>query len=901
MYDMIMPTLEQGESSNNILNFPTNEVIITNGLATTGTSKVEKTITTERQVHHVINKLIDLKRDVIKNSKKTIITNRVIKRISSRFNNINVNLRTAKSTTHNLTLDYEKAGFRLYDGIFNSPTLLDGDKLYVNKIPITQSAKKITESNDSNSLDFTFSLLENKDRTDAIIIGNSVRFDNENIISINKNSSNGFTYTNNLNKVIDITHCTVFTTNNENTEIEYRTDKDIIRRLIPGESISFNTFNTANIAFIVYKEVKEIPVTFTINTKRQVVKDVKSTSKSKRIILKNANKTIKVKRKVAINKVCYLDTVRHITKTNAKVVKVDTRRMITVNTFNIVRTRRKTLSSIENTILTKRRIVKNKDGFLDSIRMVEKSLRKTIRIDTSRITAINTFNIVRTRRKIIKAINSNEFISTKRRVSARNTTLIGLERKIAVRKVVKGIRTRRDIAVNTFKIIRTRRRTNKSTIKNTRTRRSVVDDSKNIARTDTKRAIINIFEGSISTNRKTAINKEVAIDNTFRKVIHNVRKSYSLERKIIKNHIKEFRVYRIVTLFGPYETNIRLLRKVVDSKEVGSEVHRTIIKDINSLAKTKRVVQPVVNVFTDLNRRVVLDKNKSYKSFRKVIKNPNLNSLDTKRCTSINKNNIIKTLRITRFKVNSIKSLDSIRRISVSKNKTYDSDRTIVISNNKKVDLKRYVIAQGDVIGIALRRKIVNAKMKDLDILRKAVKPNNKNVDLSRDIAIYTEDKVPTNRFIVNKVNTLVNLNRKIIKDHIISLDTNLKISSTNLKSIELKRIVSSGEAINLDISRKILSRISKNIDTAKKVTNKYIYLLESERKAVYGLETNIDLVISLYNFYEVNFDLSRKVTVPVEKLRNTLIFNFELKHGALYKVNEEFIDVSNFNSKERE
>lgn len=142
------------------------------------------------------------------------------------------------------------------------------------------------------------------------------------------------------------------------------------------------------------------------------------------------------------------------------------------------------------------------------------------------------------------------------------------------------------------------------------------------------------------------------------------------------------------------------------------------------------------------------------------------------------------------------------------------------------------------------------------------------------------------NKEIVKEVDELSSTERNIIKQYINYLDTNHKIILSNRPIVNFTKIIYKEKSLESNTIKKIYSNVSKSIDTTKKVTNEYIYLLDTQRKIVYGLEKDFDIIRDLYNFHYVTYDTWRKVTVPINKLRDTLCLDFKLKHGALYKVN---------------
>ncbi len=463
----------------------------------------------------------------------------------------------------------------------------------------------------------------------------------------------------------------------------------------------------------------------------------------------------------------------------------------------------------------------------------------------------------------------------------------------------KAINLKRIITKNIAKASSSLRKVSKDQILNIDSKRDVIQIIKIHFNIDTYRSIACRYNKGFKTLRKTSSREKaaIALDTIRKPVIRYDLKARTL-RDVTVNYyyIKSFNTNRVV--INDYNLKSKASRLVSKRYDKVIDTSRDVINNLTSIFKvdSKRfVIKRFASKSNTVRKVVAIGEYELINDLNRTVVNTKALKIELRRNIIKNFSNSIRTMRKTTFIKNKIIIIDSIRRVVKSKLMKYRSFRKINLTSNHNLESKRSVIALTTVMAVALKRKVVNATLKDLNSLRKAVNGMKLDLNLARDVITFKEFKVDGARFVVYKVNSEIDLNRKSFKDYNASFDTNIKIVNPYTTIVDSNRIINYMKITRIDGARNIVNKISKNIDAAKKVTNKYIYLLGSERNVVYGLEQNIDLVRGLYNFYEVNSDLSRKVTVPVEKLRNTLIINFELRHGALYKVNEEFIDVSNF------
>lgn len=569
------------------------------------------------------------------------------------------------------------------------------------------------------------------------------------------------------------------------------------------------------------------------------------------------------------------DTFREVV--NEKVNKVGILRLVNKTVKAQINLNREIVKNYIDNVSSIRSLIKNQILILDTYRKVIFILKKLLRIDTIR-NVVKQYSPKRdTLRKIY--IDKNILLESLRKISLESCKTVN-----SYRKVIKGSIVKPSIL--------------RKVIKN------------KIILVDTIRIVACQVVSTIKIDTLRKITKKYNLDL---ELVRKIAKDYKLLKSSVRKVSKEYEIkigtVREVSADSYTINRFNIERNVVTTEVIKANTLRSVIVPVDKYYNVERIlIKHATNIFkVNTLRTVVKAKVAKYKMKRKVTQNYNNTSNFNRfivKVETIKANLKRLTSNFFRYKFNTLRDVISLssqirefgttRRIILPCEKIYNFNRITVVNDISIVNMVREVI-NTDNVEVQLERKIIKDNLLELMNTRKVVIIEKLYINVSRLTANFFRKKLNLERLIVNGIDKLSLTERKIITEYINNLDTHLKIISLNYSIFDLIRVMHNKQILKLNTMKKISSSVTKSIDTAKKVTNEYIYLLDTQREVDYELEKDIHIMRGLYNFYEVNYDTSRKVTVPINELRDTLYLDFELRHGALYKVNERFIDKSNF------
>lgn len=522
------------------------------------------------------------------------------------------------------------------------------------------------------------------------------------------------------------------------------------------DSIVMNTGNYSPgielfTTLFVLEKVDSIPVTIKLDTERKVKKTVSKkieVDTLRKVIMPCETRCRRVFRKIVITGEAKVNNIlRKVVR--QRIFKLDAKLLFYERLIRKAKTRRKTIVKVEKVINTRRQVVagreaiwrwidtklvitnsmrsrgpllrkvainanatipnilrpvvwiyKDNDGkpiYLDSGRIVHKSINKKI-MTLRRIDRIfNYETTIKTYRFIANSFNSNIntimikvkhfapdaslerqlitnisfIISSIRRISINDESSILSKRKVIIEKNIK-LKSNREIIGIYFNSLETIRRIifNNSICTNTITRRRIVINDDN----------------SIFTGRK-AVNTIIVKAIVERIIISKYESGYIFSiRKVCNDKVKNIDINKMIVINN--ESNIDINRKIVDYTWFRNDLARLIVFRKVAAIKVNRLIAKILES-NSVTKRLLAKEYIKNNDTKKVIQNKTINKVGTSRKIIKNFNNNIDTFKKVAKESIYLSSTKRINTIGVITDT--DTEKNVITSINLYVDVNRMV------------------------------------------------------------------------------------------------------------------------------------------------------------------------------------------------------------------
>ena len=604
------------------------------------------------------------------------------------------------------------------------------------------------------------------------------------------------------------------------------------------------------------------------------------------------------KRRIGVSANTIIKTQRHIIK--SLISKINTKRLLNKRDGGFLDTNRKL--AIKNQFVTdsKRSIGINKRITALTKRGIVKSFN--ILSDSSRLTIISKRLSLYDSKRIIAAAN-NSYTDLKRILTINHSIKTDTTRRL-LGQFFNNIKTKRLLIKNidSLKANTIRKLSNNAYIK-ADTTRTLTKHKDVIIDIDTLRTIAKNSSVNTDTGRNLVKSSRVNLDSK-RRIAVIIRLYNDLTRKII-------------AINPDYYTKIDIKRIVIKNKEIAANTKRIVrlMGDgyVRTAIEVKRIVIKNDSIINDSNRFIGRFSKVLVDSSRSTL-NRAINSFDITRRIGIREYGSVDSKRAIMQPYRAL--LDSNRKMAIRVDKALDICRKTIIGareqllidvkritrqiSNKRIDLYRKSVKIADVASDTYRNSITKEKNR-AELIRKTIKEEIIWAEVTRDIYWHVDEVkyYDISRDIIVTDSLVTDLLRnKVIQDKInIDSEREVYFEVEVNKSFDIIREVAVKEEFKIDTDRLPFYFVNKKCE-AKRV---HIY-----HGGVFRVDTSRQKYLE--NMLRIGYDTLRAVKVIKPntkvyeyniKVCNTLVYDIkipntiEIKDGILIKEYiEEYINI---------